>query len=533
MNYLYKMGTFLFLSVILSSCDNFLDRQPMEQLSRDKFWKTKADAELWTIGMYDAMQSALGDNYFMWGEVRSDNETQAGTGTDQPLFLTNTLTSDMGVCNWANLYKVISSANFAIKYFPQISELTEVELNQYLGQAYATRALMYFYAIRVWGDVPKQTEPYEGLAGQQECNPRTSVDEIKKLILSDLDMALDLFDGSIPSISRLNRGAALAILTDFHMWCKEYEEALDASEQLISLKAYSLAQNIDEWHQIFESPNNSSEPIFFLNWDPQTDGKNGVYTRLATSFPNPSYKIRDAIWDTLIVRKYDDRLLFMTDTVRMFYANGMVSITEEAYDIYERNFYCNKFSRYDAALDNSSVSPEMPAGGYVAPHETTYMPMVPIYRYSDIMLLRAEALNKLLRGDEARAIVNDIRRRVGYLRTIEIPDPSFVTDPEHPEINAPLISVNVGIEATAMNAPEGDVLENVILQERQLELWGEGKRWFDLVRTDKVSEVMDPLLKERGVEEGFSDMRRILFPLHSSVFESNPLLEQNEPYTKY
>lgn len=522
----------LLLLVSFSSCENFLDRQPLEELSKDKFWKTKADAELWTIGLYDALQGALGDNYFMWGEVRSDNQQQAGTGTDQALFLTNTLTADMGVCNWANLYSAISSANFGIKYLSAISDLTETELKLYLGQAYTARALMYFYAIRVWGGVPLLLEPYEGAEGQVEYNVRTSVDEVKKQIFKDLNSALSCFDLGTPSVTRFNRGAALAIQTDVHMWFKEYKEAIDASDKLIALKKYSFAANSDEWHQIFESPVNSSEPIFFLDWDAQTDRKNGVCKYLASEGPSPNYKIREALWDSLIIRKKDDRLLYMTDTVRMFYKNSMIPISEETYDIYTQIFYCNKFSRYDASQDNSDISPLMPSGRYVSPTEITYMPMIPLYRFSDIMLLRAEAFNKLGDGDAARSIVNDIRRRIGYLRTEEIPDPSFIPDPDNPEQEIPTIVVTIG-EVTSENAPDGTVLENVILQERQFELWGEGKRWFDLVRTDKVAEVMDPILKERGVEEGFNDMRRILFPLHSSVFEANPLLEQNEPYTKY
>ena len=85
---------------------------------------------------------------------------------------------------------------------------------------------------------------------------------------------------------------------------------------------------------------------------------------------------------------------------------------------------------------------------------------------------------------------------------------------------------------TASNTPDPEALENAILIERQLELWGEGKRWYDLVRTGKVITTMDPILIERGIAEGFGDVGKILFPIHSSVFEANPLIKQNEPYTQ-
>jgi hypothetical protein len=119
------------------------------------------------------------------------------------------------------------------------------------------------------------------------------------------------------------------------------------------------------------------------------------------------------------------------------------------------------------------------------------------------MLLRAEALNKVGRRPEAMAIANSIRTRMGYTKTL-----------------------------TAANTPDVTTLENAILMERQLEFWGEGKRWYDLVRTDKVITFLDQILKDRGIAEGFGDAGKILFPIHSSVFEANPLIKQNPPYTQ-
>ena len=142
-------------------------------------------------------------------------------------------------------------------------------------------------------------------------------------------------------------------------------------------------------------------------------------------------------------------------------------------------------------------------GGYTYPPNNECQVHIPIYRYSDIMLLRAEALNKVGRQTEAMDIVNAIRKRMGYLKTI-----------------------------TTANTPDQTSLEDAILMERQLELWGEGKRWYDLVRTDRVVKIMDPIIKGRGIAEGFGDVRKILFPIHSSVFEANPLIKQNEPYTQ-
>jgi len=121
------------IGILFGGCEKFLDKQPISQLSRDLFWKTPKDADIWIAGMYDALQKTIGNNFYIWGEVRGDNEQLCGTGTGQLNFLSNTLNSSMGECNWSNLYRTISSANFAIKYIPTIPGVAAPQIASQLG----------------------------------------------------------------------------------------------------------------------------------------------------------------------------------------------------------------------------------------------------------------------------------------------------------------------------------------------------------------------------------------------------------------
>ncbi len=496
----YIITVLVLTGFALAGCEDFLDKQPISQLSRDRFWNTPKDADIWIAGMYDGLQKTLGDNYYNWGEVRGDNSQQAGTGTAQLNFLTNTITASMGECNWANLYRTISSANFAIKYIPTIPNVPAPQIASQLAQAYAMRALMYFYAIRVWGPVPLITEPYEGQAEQEKFPSRSEVEVIKTQILQDIDKALQNFDASFPSIYKLNRASTLALKADVHMWFKEYPQAITATDNILSMNKFSLAQNQADWKKIFTDPATSSESILNLYWDYLQDGGgNGVASFYGSGSNTPKYKIRQPLWDTLITRGTDTRLPGMYDTVDLWYRGDKVRVTYESYNLNFSWVSC-KFVAWDPAKQNTTYNY---MGGYNYPANSESQAHIPIYRFSDILLLRAEALNKTGRRTEARDIVNNIRKRAGYK-----------------------------VLLTEVNTPDEASLENAILIERQIELWGEGKRWFDLIRTDKVKEIMDPVLQARGVAEGFGDIRKILFPIHTSVFEANPNIGQNEPYTQ-
>jgi len=143
------------------------------------------------------------------------------------------------------------------------------------------------------------------------------------------------------------------------------------------------------------------------------------------------------------------------------------------------------------------------AAAAVGTDKNVYLPM---YRLADMYLLYAEALNKS--GDRPNALkyLNVVHQRAGL--------PAYVIGQVNTETS----------------------MEDTLLVERQKELFAEGKRWFDLVRTDHVLQIMDPILKQRQSQAGAdttgfgNDKRKYLWPLHRNVLNANSQLVQNPPY---
>src|SRR5690606_19029175 len=136
------------LGTSLMSCKKFLDPKPISEIPAENMWKNQRDVNAGIAEVYSSFRTALNSNYFAWGEMRSDNFVLFNEQpTENGRLILNQLTTDMQSSNWASLYKVISNANFAIKHIPNANLTDAVLKNDYLAQAYAMRALCYFYAI--------------------------------------------------------------------------------------------------------------------------------------------------------------------------------------------------------------------------------------------------------------------------------------------------------------------------------------------------------------------------------------------------
>ncbi len=464
-----------------TSCDSLLDEQPVSEIPAAEMWKTARDAKAGVSEIYGLFRKTMRENYFYWGEFRADNFSQgAPSATNQEYVIKNLLTTDHRAANWTNLYAMINQANLAIKYLPNVDMPSVAEKNDLLGQAYAMRALGYFYAIRVWGDVPLYTEPNERYS-EELYKPRTDKNIIlNEVILADLKLAESLIDRvKNKERKRISIYGVWAIMADVYMWLHEYSLADQTITKMGREPGFmSLAENINDWRKMFVEELNGKAPdmtpendeyttkelIFLIHFYMEEVGTNG-YSYMYQWFTGSGN--RAAVLSEKFLSNFDPdapKQDLRKDIIAMNYQNG---------------WELNKF-----------------IGGTISTTlNKTCQVAYPIYRYSDMILLQAEAKARMGQWDEALDLVKKIRDRAG--------------------LDTPV----------AMSFASENELIDFILTERQIELVGEGRRWFDLLRTNKWKEVMEPIngMKEDGNE---------LFPIYYQHLNENPLLTPNPYYGK-
>lgn len=501
------LGLFQFIR-----CNDFLNKNPLSEISPETFFQAKSDMNIWNAGIYDGLQKALISRHLEWGDLRSDSYYATKFGDDK-LYI-NALDATMVQASWEQIYRCINLCNVAIESYPNIPNITENEYGPYIGQAYGIRALMYFYGIRVWGKMPLVIHSWDGDLLTSYI-PRSPIEEVKKQILDDIDQAIYFLVSDVSRKYYFNKAAAYALKTDVHMWFKEYVEAIQSSDYFMGNANFQLVQNAAEWKTMLLNPLSSKESVFNLNFEFDENEYN--WWGLFLGYLGGSrWKMSNHIFYEFVDRLRsgngsDGRFWNTLDTVQIFYEGQRIPISYD-HHLQPGAAICIKYSDMDP--DRKFDAENNIYKSYWKPVLVTNCEIkLPIYRLADVLLLRAEALNKTGDTTGALRIVNQIRGRVGYFADA----------------------------ASEVQISDQDGIEALILKERQLEFFGEGKRWFDLIRTDRLMEVMDPIIRERQQSAGSpvtgftkEDEGRKYFPIYYQEFEANPALrgDQNPPYSE-
>jgi hypothetical protein len=482
------------LAVVMvgNSCSDMLELSPTSEITVSGFWVSEDNANGALNGMYVRFRDEASSNMFFWGEARSETLSyglQASEGRER--YFENSLDPNFAGPTWLRLYTTIHDANLIIKYVPGIEFNQQSNKDRMLAQAYAMRAYLYFVMAKTWGGVPLVTEPTEGYDAETTFRPRSAVEEVFAQIKSDIDMSLSLFPDN-----NLGRGKAVwskpAVNTmkgEVYLWTgkrlnggnADITLALQALEEASTAPGLALLDNFDD---VFRYDNKGNNEILFavryLDLESGANYANTLYIRDDEIPSGASPEVREKIGtggglnrmapSEVIRNQFDER-----DSRREASFVEIFTQTEDG----DPNYYGSVVLKYR---------------GFVDPSGRRFIDDIVIYRYADLLLLKAEAKNAL--GQDPSDEINQVRQRA-YGEHFD--DFRFVN------------------QSQAQNDEE-------ILRERLFELAFEGKRWWDLLRFDKAFEKV-PSLQDRP-----GDRYLELWPISLGTISLNSRIEQNPGY---
>ncbi|MBN1927825.1 MAG: RagB/SusD family nutrient uptake outer membrane protein [Prolixibacteraceae bacterium] len=470
------------------SCDSWLEMLPPSGLTREEFWQTKEDVEAVLMGAYSSF-SMLDNLLFIHGEVRADMVTD-DTNTDEAVrnMMNGNIYTDNWLSNWADYYEVINYCNEVIKNAPIVQEIdktfTDYQLKGFMSEAYFLRGLAYFYLVRIFDEVPFVLEPSE----TDDTNfylPKTSSDSILQYVTNDLLEARKYLSDNYLTLmeikGRASKEACEALLADIALWQFDYEAVIEHVNNIILADKIEIMPSA-RWFEIFY-PGNSLESIFEFQFDESQYQRNDLYGMMNQNARNidPSTKALN-----MFARKYTDEPFRGED----------ISIRKNSETDYTIWKYVGQSP--DGRTTRSGIY-QFSANWIV-------------YRYADVLLMKAEALSQLGRYVEALEIINTIRDRAGV----------------------PVLSITNSAQA----------YEDAILEERALELAFEGKRWFDLVRMgrrnnfarkEKLVEIIIsnvPSTQKRILASKLTNPNGWFMPINKDELERNLNLVQNPYYNR-
>lgn len=500
MKTLYKI--LIYTSLLIgfgTSCTKDLTLEPISSITAASFWKTENDAIAGANAMYVPLRAQAGmgtalqyNNYFL-GEARSDMMTYGVAGASGfDLLYLNKLTSDAAGPSWIGYYSIINAANLVLKYVPDIPFQSQATKNNVLAQAYTMRAYTYFIMVRTWGDLIIRTKPMEEFDPTDIQKERSPKEEVFKLIKEDLDKALQLFpDNTFPSGRfKWSKPSANAVKGEVYLWTAkrlnggtaDLNTALTALDE-VEKADVSLLPNFAD---VFSYTNKGNKEIVMAVRLIDGEGVQG-YTGYMYGIIVPACSPQ-AVKDIVGVQGSNTNHSWqLSPSTRNAFANDDQRKAATYVDLYTYNSSCVQ-TGYLANI-------VLKFKGTVIGGVRQLLDDIILYRYADILLMKAEAKNAL--GQDPSTEINKVRQR------------------------AYGANYSAHIFVNGSQAANDDA----ILNERLLELAVEGKRWWDLVRFGKAYELVPSLV---GRDDATHHL--LLFPISKSILSLEPKVVQNPGY---
>ena len=552
------------LTLGTSSCTDWLTIYPQNRVVEENFWEDKNDLEGVRYGAYRQMAQTV-SKLAIWGDLRADSyELNGAIQSDMEThnryidIINGMPDSSMSEFDWEGVYKTIGFCNKVLNHGEEVlakdKQFTTAEWYQMRAEMTALRALNYFYLIRAFKDVPYTTKEIKSDSQVKSFTLMNQLEVLDSIILDCERVkgyARTRFTNKQDSKGMITNCAIYAMLADMYLWRASLHEGrhdkntrdviiIDGAEVSYSiaddynsaienakLSLMSLAeQNREE--RASAGLSGSNIETFDYGLGNNCDMIKNDFTTALTSVPELEAQTsifgdgdkqgnsRESIFE-LQYRTSDGLSNSIVNSLYGFSRGTHLQVNKSALDrIYEggaqAGYYCMKYqlpNKDFLTMESSGSDHTIKSLNYTSTSHNNWI----IYRMTDVMLIWAEALacqNTTKTNDQARAICNAIHRRsyCNYQSNV-IPD----QDATKGTVGNPLPS---GKEDTkADNDVKIPASVMYVMNERQIELIGEGKRWFDLVRLAErcsyqksSSDPDDP--REAGVKDGKSGMEAMI-----------------------
>lgn len=472
--------------MVASSCSDWLSIAPENDLIKEKFWAKTADVNGALASTYNAFrESSL--ECLIWGELRADMVTFGGpVFSSYALIAGSDINPSNSVISWKEYYKTINLANTLMFYDKEVLEkdntFTVEMMNAVDAEALFLRSLAYFYLVRLWKDVPLVLEPSISDTSTLFL-PKNSENEVIAQIIEDLLKAKDMAyttrwkdDPAHPRYwnGRANKYSIMTLLADVYLWDQQYKKCYDYCDSVINSGLYDLESN-STWFNIYFPGNSPVESIFEIQYDDNlVDQENPIYYDLVPpGGGKPNLVLKTQIINT-ILNKDDLRQCEPNDPVWKYQGKSLTGAIPRSGTERDANFI--------------------------------------VYRYADILLMKAEAAIELNLFNEANSLIRQTVERAGM---------------SHIEV------------------AEKDDLRKALRDERGREFLIEGKRWFDILRAAKREDfrnkqlIMDMILagakdvqQQAILKSKVSDTMSYYLPIPERELKYNQNLMQNPYYDR-
>jgi len=471
------------LIIGLFSCSDFLDEVPDSHLTPENFYITEADAYAAVVAAYGELAShnLFNNHLFPTIDMISDDIIlRPGELTPDLVLLENFKFSpsdaDRPTANYNGFFIGIKDANVVINRIPKM-DINESMKKLFVAEARFLRALYYYYAVRMFGDLPKVINETTSLADIKK--PRSPLIEIyNEVIIPDLLFAEEHLHVNASEPGRATKGAAMSLLASayltmagepLNLGVEYFTLARNKAKEVIEMNKYEL---FEDFADVFDPKmKNGKEHIFDVQFDRRPGNREsiamwlhwprniGLGNGLGLYMPSQS-----------LINSFDENDLRIPVTYRTQYPRqsdgNIIHFPPHIWKFFDEEAY------RDLNIPRASNN-------------------FPVIRFAEVLLIFAEASNEVNGPDhDAYEAINHVRQRAGL----------------------------VPLEGLSK-----ELFREAVYRERRHEFVAECKKWFDLVRTGRLIEVMSEAGKD--IQE-----KHKLFPIPQREMDVNENMVQNPGY---